>query len=230
MTDTGASSKRTIVVRALARVALVVPLMLLLVFLPAGTLDYWEAWGLLTVLTIPGIAALVYLARRNPELLERRMKSREPEADQRLIMRLALLPVLLSIVIPGLDRRFGWSDVPSSVVFAAWTVVLAGYCVFLVVIRANPWASRVVEIMPGQTVVATGPYAIVRHPMYAGALLIYIAVPLALGSWWAIVSSLLLVPVIVARILSEEAVLQRDLAGYRGYMDRVRWRLVPGLW
>lgn len=224
------SPKRRIGAMLARRVAIAVPMLLVLLFLPAGTFAYWEAWALLAVLLVPGAAALVYLVRHDRALLERRLKSSEPEPRQRLLMRLATAAILVSVIVAGLDRRFGWSDLPAWLVFLADALVLSGYGIFHVVIRANPWASRVVEIESRQQVVTTGPYAVVRHPMYVGTLLIYLAAPLALGSWWGLVPATLLVPTIAARILNEESLLARDLEGYADYATRVRWRLVPGVW
>lgn len=216
--------------RKLLRVAATLVVLLLLLFLPAGTLAFPEAWAFLVTLAVPAVVALVHLARRDPALLERRLETKEIEPRQKLLMRIALIPMLLGLIVPGLDHRFGWSDMPLGIVAAGDACVLAGYFIFIVVIRENRWASRVIEVQSGQQVVSSGPYARVRHPMYVGSLLIYLATPVALGSWWGLLPASLIVPVIVARILNEEEVMARDLAGYRGYLLKVRWRLVPGIW
>ena len=196
----------------------------------AGTFAYWEGWLFLAVLFLPMLGALVYLFRRDPALLERRMRTREQETQQRWIIGLSMIAFLFAYVLPGLDYRFGWSHVPVWLVWVAAVIVLLGYGLFFLVMRENSYASRVVEVNTGQKVIDTGPYAIVRHPMYVAALLMFLAGPLALGSYWALIPSLLTIWVFVARILNEEMVLVRDLPGYPAYMQRVRFRLVPGVW
>ncbi len=221
---------RSLAPALLLRVGLAVPVFLVLFFLPAGTWDYWEAWVFLAVLLLPLTVAVVYLARRSPDLLVRRMRYREREAAQQRIVTWAVIPLLGSYILPGIDHRFGWSDVPTAVVLAADAAVLAGYLLVILVFRENRFASRVVEVEPDQTVVSTGPYAVVRHPMYVGVLVMYLLGPLALGSYWAVLIALPLVWVLVARIQGEEEVLRRDLPGYDAYCAKVRYRLLPGLW
>jgi protein-S-isoprenylcysteine O-methyltransferase Ste14 len=158
------------------------------------------------------------------------MQMREREHAQRRIISLSLLWFVLAFVLPGLDRRFGWSDVPMPVVIAADLLVLLGYGLIVLVFRENQYASRTVRVEQGQRVITTGPYAWVRHPMYLGVTVMYLASPVALGSWWALLPALLIVPILVARILNEEQVLERELPGYREYEQRTRRRLVPGVW
>jgi protein-S-isoprenylcysteine O-methyltransferase Ste14 len=202
----------------------------LMFFLPAGTLAYWQAWAWMAVLFIPMVGVLAYLIRKDPALLERRMRTREPEKEQSLIIKLSLLWFALTFLLPGFDRRFGWSHVSVAIVIAADVLVFLGYCIFIWVVRENTYASRVVEVERDQKVISSGPYSIVRHPMYVGVLLIYIWTPLALGSYWALIPDLLIIPFIIARIRNEETVLQRDLAGYSQYMQATRFRLLPGVW
>lgn len=199
-------------------------------FIPAGTFDYWQAWLYIGVLM--GLVTVLgtYLVIYEPELLERRMRTRETELTQQRIIRLSTVLFLAALLVPGLDRRFGWSAVPPWVVVAADVVIVVGYALFARVLLANRFASRVIEVAPEQTVSTTGPYAVVRHPMYVAVLLIWLATPPALGSWWAVVPMLGVIPVIVLRIRNEEAVLARDLAGYADYMAKVRYRLLPGVW
>lgn len=199
-------------------------------FLPAGTLRYWEAWLYMAVLLIPMIFAMRYFLKYEPEFLERRMRMREKEAQQRKIINLSWIWFLLAFILPGLDDRFGWSNVPVAVVLLADLVVLIGYGIILRVFRENRYASRVVEVAQGQKVINTGPYAVVRHPMYVGTLLMYLASPVALGSWWALLPALLIVPILVARIVNEEAVLVRELPGYEEYKQQTRYRLIPAIW
>ena len=201
-----------------------------LFFGTAGTFAYWHAWLFLAVLFLPMLGALIYLIRRDPALLERRMRTRERETQQQWIIGLSVVAFVFAYVLPGLDYRFGWSHVPVWVVWVAAAMVLLGYGLFFLVMKENSYASRVVEVNEGQTVIDTGPYAYVRHPMYVAALLMFLFAPLALGSYWAVIPSLLIVGVFVARILNEEVVLRRDLAGYPAYMQKVRFRLLPGVW
>lgn len=201
-----------------------------LLFGPAGTLHYWQAWAYLATLFVPMTLVLGYLLRHDPALLERRMRTKENAATQRAAVALASVPMLALFVVAGLDRRLGWSTVPAPVVVAALIVVLLGYALFVVVLRENSYLSRVVEVVEGQQVIRTGPYAIVRHPMYVATNLMYLASAPALGSWWALVPALLIVPGMILRILDEEKQLREGLPGYREYCEAVRWRQIPGLW
>lgn len=223
-------SKRDLLKGMAIRLGLGIPCLAAMLFLPAGTLAYWEAWVYLAILLIPMTFALIYLYRKAPELLERRMRVREKEATQRKIINLSLLYFLVVFMLPGFDKRFGWSNVPVGMVIVGDLVVLLGYCFILVVFRENQYASRVVEVNEGQQVINTGPYALVRHPMYLGVTLMYVFSPLALGSYWAMIPALLIIPILVMRIRNEEEVLSRELAGYSAYIQQTRYRLLPGIW
>jgi protein-S-isoprenylcysteine O-methyltransferase Ste14 len=201
-----------------------------LFFGTAGTLYYWEAWVYLVVLFLPTGLILVYLARNDPALLERRLRKRESRARQQVALTLAMLVILLAFVLPGLDRRFGWSNVSPGVVLLADVVFLMGYGQFFLVLRENSFASRVVEVEAGQVVVTTGPYRVVRHPMYVAIIVVVLASPLALGSIWAVLPALLLPFVLVARIRDEERLLTDSLPGYREYQSTTKCRLIPGIW
>lgn len=196
----------------------------------AGTWDYWQAWTYLAALAVPLAFAARDLHKRDPGLLQRRMQYREKTPTRRRILSLALIPYLGIYVVPALDRRFGWAPVPWFVCLAALGVLLAGYGLIILVLRVNTWASRIVEVRQEQTVVTTGPYALIRHPFYLGTLIMYGATPVALGSWWGLLPFLVLPVVLVLRIQDEEALLRDELAGYREYMERVRYRLLPGVW
>ena len=212
------------------RLLIMIPLMLAMFFLPAGTFAYWEAWLYLAVLIIPMVLALIYLLRNDPELLERRMRMREKEASQKLIVKLGFLYCIIVFLIPGFDKRYEWSNVSVAIVIVADVFVLLGFGLFFLVLRQNRYASRIIEVEPGQEVVSSGPYAMVRHPMYLGVVMMYIFSPLALGSYWAIIPSLLIIPLLVVRIRNEENVLGRELKGYKEYMLRTKYRLMPGIW
>jgi len=199
-------------------------------FLSAGTLAYWEAWLYLAILFIPMAFVMAYLLKNDPELLERRMRFREKETAQKRIIYLSWVWFLLAFLLPGFDYRFGWSDVPVIVVLASALLVLLGYGIVVWVFRENSYASRVIEVTEQQQVIDSGPYALLRHPMYLGAIVMYIFSPLALGSWWAMIPALAIIPVLVMRIQNEEALLLRDLPGYAAYRSKVRYRILPGVW
>jgi protein-S-isoprenylcysteine O-methyltransferase Ste14 len=202
----------------------------LLFFVPAGTLDYWEAWVYCAVIIVPFLLVFAWLFRNNPELLARRMRFEEKEPTQKRIVGASGLIFLVGFLIPGLDRRFGWSEIPVEAVLFADVLVIVGYALVFFVFRENPFTSRVVEVEPGQTVISTGPYAIVRHPMYLGVSIMWIATPVALGSYWALPVFLIMPVILVYRIRNEEEVLLRELPGYREYTRKVRYRIIPGIW
>ncbi|MEA4908265.1 MAG: isoprenylcysteine carboxylmethyltransferase family protein [Chloroflexi bacterium] len=214
----------------ISRFVLAVILLMAAFFLPAGTFAYWQAWVYLAILFLPMFLVMVYLLQRDPGLLERRMRTRERETQQNLIIKLSFIPFLAAFLLPGFDQRFGWSIVPGGLVILGGALVLAGYGIVFLVFRENRYASRVVEVEQEQQVIDSGPYALVRHPMYLGTLLMFVFSPLALGSYWAMLPALLIVPVLVARIRNEESLLARDLPGYAEYMQKTPYRLVPGLW
>ncbi len=199
-------------------------------FLPAGTLSYWEAWLFMGVLFIPMTIFAVYLIRRNPSLLERRMRMREEQPQQRKIIGVSIVVLLAAFLIPGFDQRFSWSSVPVWLVIAADIVFLLGYLLFVLTLRENEFAARTVQVEQQQRVITTGPYAYVRHPMYLATLLMYASAPLALGSYWALIPIALLPFILVARILDEERMLLKELEGYADYCQVVRYRLIPGIW
>jgi len=212
------------------RVALFFPVMALFFFLPAGTFAYWQAWIYLAILFIPMVFVLNYLLKNNPKLLERRMRMREKEQAQKKIVKFSSFFLLLAYIVPGFDFRWGWSHVPLALVVTSFILVLFGYYLVFLVFRENTYTSRIIEVEQGQKVTSSGPYAIVRHPMYIGAILMYLFSPLALGSWWAFIPGAMIIPTIVFRILNEEKILQRDLPGYIEYMQKVKYRLLPGIW
>jgi len=199
-------------------------------FLAAGTVRYWQAWIFLLLLFGSVITVLIILILKDPDLLERRMKAKEKERAQKLVQAL-VAPVLLAVwLIPGFDVRWGWSSVPVPVVVLADALFLAAYFLFYRVLRSNSYAARTVEVEQGQNLMTTGPYAVIRHPMYAVILLIYLATPVALGSYWGLLGALPLPFLLALRIRNEETVLLRDLTGYEAYMQKTRYRLVPFIW
>ena len=210
-----------------------IAIMALLLFAPAWTLHYWQAWIYLAVFGCSSLLITVDLWRRDRELLERRLKAgpgAETRRRQNWIQALASLSFLALLLVPSLDRRFGWSQIPVTVVAAGNLLVAAGFLVVYRVFRENTFTAGTIEIAEQQTVVSTGPYAVVRHPMYAGALVLLLGTPLALGSWWDLLSLFPMTAVLVARQLDEEEYLARGLRGYREYCQKVRFRLLPFVW
>jgi len=204
-----------------------------LLFLPAWTLDYWQAWVFIAVFLGSANAIGVYLYIHDPELLERRKRigpSAEQSTAQKIIIFLAIGGMLGMMVFSAFDHRFGWSPVPWYVSLAGDALVALGFLIDLRVFKENTFGGSTVEVFEGQKVITTGSYAIVRHPMYSGVLVMVLGVPPALGSWWGLAFFALTIPVLAWRILDEEALLKRDLPGYAEYAQKVRYRLVPHLW
>jgi protein-S-isoprenylcysteine O-methyltransferase Ste14 len=201
-----------------------------IIFLPAGTFNYREGWIYLGLILIPMLFVLAYFIRYDPGLLVRRMRFREKEAEQKLIIKLAYFPFLLAFILPGLDKRFGWTHSPAWLVISAQVLTVLGYFMVFLVFRENRFASRIIEVEKGQRVISSGPYALVRHPMYTGVFVMYFFSPLALGSWVGLIPMLSILPVLILRIINEEKVLLRDLSGYKDYTQKVRYRLLPGIW
>jgi protein-S-isoprenylcysteine O-methyltransferase Ste14 len=202
-------------------------------FLPAGTFAWWQAWLFIAVFSACVAALTLDLAVNDPELLKRRMKAgpqAETEPAQKVIMVVVTAAFTVSIVVAALDRRFGWSAVPTPVVILGDLLVVLAHIGFVIVFRANTFAASTIRLSENQTVISTGPYALVRHPMYSGALLLVLGFPLALGSWWALLPMVPSLAGLVWRIIDEERFLCRNLPGYPDYMGKVRWRLVPGVW
>ncbi len=201
-----------------------------LLFVPAGSLRYWNGWLFLAALFVPMMIALVYLYRKDRSLLGKRLTMREKQKEQKIYVKLSLVWFVVSFLVPGFDYRFGWSDVPLWLIVASVTVMIFGYVLFMVVMVQNSFASRVIEIQQNQRVIDTGLYSVVRHPMYMAAVIMYTACPLVLGSYYALIPTLLLPALLVYRIRNEEAVLRAGLAGYTEYTERVRYRLIPFVW
>jgi len=204
----------------------------LLVFIAAGTVRYWQAWVFLAVFAGASVLITVYLMRHDPALLKRRMSggpTAEKETAQKIIMFVISIESVCLLLVPALDHRFGWSNVPVYVAIAGDLLVAAGFYASFLVYRENTFTAATVEVAPDQCVVTTGPYARLRHPQYASALLYLIGMPLALGSFWGLLVFLAMMPLLIWRLVDEERLLARELPGYREYQQRVRWRLIPGL-
>ena len=202
----------------------------LLVFSPAGTLHYWNGWLFLGVLFLPMILIGVVLLIKRPELLEKRLKAKESRAEQSLVIKLSGLMFVVGFIMAGISYRFDWFTVPQSGAVIAAVVFLIGYGLYLEVIRENAYLSRVIEIQEGQKVIDTGLYGIVRHPMYSATIIMFLAMPLILGSLISFVIFLVYPMIIGMRIKDEELFLEQELEGYREYKQKVKWRLVPFVW
>lgn len=202
----------------------------LMFFVPAGTVFYWQAWVYLVVMFFSAGSIGAYLMRHDKALMERRLKMKEREEPQKKIIKAGTIIYLAIFLVPGLDFRFGWSQVPLAVVIFSDAVVLFGYYLFFLTLKENSYASRIIEVEKGQKVVTTGPYAVVRHPMYSAILLIMVFTPLCLGSYWGLFATIPAFPLIILRILNEERALAENLPGYKEYLEKNRYRLIPGIW
>lgn len=215
---------------AMLRFCCGVVLLGLLLFLPAGTFDWWQGWLLMGVLFAPMFFAGLMMLWKSPELLRRRLNAREAEGAQRRVIASSGLMFLAAFVLAGLNRRFGWIVLPGAVSWVAAAVFLLGYLLYAEVLRENVWLSRTVEVQDGQKVVDTGFYGVVRHPMYLSTLLLFLSMPLILGSIPSLIVMLLYPIILRRRILNEEAVLLKGLEGYADYMKKVRYRVIPRIW
>jgi len=201
-----------------------------LLFIPAGSLRFWQGWVYILTTFVPGVLAFAYFYKHDPQLIERRMQFKEKVSEQKRIMTFVYIAWLVAFVLPGLDHRFGWSHQPLGSTILSQAVVLGGFVITLWVTKVNRFAARTIQVEPGQEVISSGPYRIVRHPMYLGASVMLLFTPLALGSYFALPAFVLLIPLIVLRLLNEERVLRQELPGYSEYCLHTHFRLVPFLW
>lgn len=199
----------------------------------AGTLNYWQGWALLGTFTVATALHTLYLLKNDRALLERRMRAgprAEKRTSQRIIMVFVILSFFLLLIVPSLDHRFNWSHLPATIAVLGDILIALSYYVFYLVMRENSFASATIEIAEDQKVISTGPYGVVRHPMYAGAILLIVGMPLALGSIWGLLIPPLALAFLNWRIIDEEKMLESSLAGYKEYRTKVRFRLIPGLY
>ena len=219
--------------RILGRLLVVLLVMAAMLFVAAGTLDYWQAWLFLAAYAASSLAITLYLMRKDPALLERRKRggpTAEKETTQKIIMSFASLAFIGLLVLPALDRRFAWSQMPPYAVLAGDLIFLLGWVAIFFVFKGNSFASATVELAPEQRVISTGPYALVRHPMYAGGLVMLLGIPIALGSWWGLLVIVAMIPALIWRLIDEERFLARNLPGYAEYQRKLRYRLIPMIW
>ncbi|MBP0954188.1 MAG: isoprenylcysteine carboxylmethyltransferase family protein [Oscillospiraceae bacterium] len=202
----------------------------LLLFLPAGSFAYWQGWLLMGILFVPMFAAGLVMMKKSPELLRKRLSAREEQSEQKTVILLSGLMFLAAFVIAGLNYRFGWIPLPGWISYAGAVVFLGAYALYAEVLRENAYLSRTVEVQENQKIIDTGLYGIVRHPMYMSTLLLFLAMPLVLGSVISFAVMLSYIPIIAKRIENEEKVLEEGLSGYREYKNRVRYRVIPFVW
>jgi protein-S-isoprenylcysteine O-methyltransferase Ste14 len=205
----------------------------LMLFFPAGTFNYWQAWVFLAVVVLSTWIRSIYLLRKHPVALQRRMRG-GPTAETRMAQKVIIAGLYLSlaamVVVSALDHRFGWSPVPTAICLVGAVLVAVGLEVIALVVIQNSYAAATVQVEAGQTVVSTGMYGLVRHPMYTGNVIMMVGIPLALGSYWGLVFVVPGLIVLASRIRDEEKLLQKELDGYREYTQKVRYRLVPCMW
>jgi protein-S-isoprenylcysteine O-methyltransferase Ste14 len=223
---------RRLYARVAVQLLLFFPIAGVLLFLPSGTVNYWEGWMFLATFFVCNLALTAYLALKDPKLLERRMKvgpAAETRIAQKIVVVLAFIFFASLVVVPALDHRFGWSRTPTSVVILGNVLVVLSYVGFYRVFRENTYGAATIRVEEEQQVISTGPYAIVRHSMYSAGLLMSVGVPLALGSWLGLIALPPGFLVLAWRLLDEETFLRRNLPGYTEYTRTVRWRLIPGV-
>lgn len=201
-----------------------------LLFLPAGSFGYTNAWLFIGLLFLPMLIVGIVLFCKAPALLQKRLDAKEDKSTQKGVVAVSALLFISGFIVAGLDFRFGWSRVPTSVVIAASVVLLVSYALYAEVMRENAYLSRTIKVQEHQTVVDTGLYGIVRHPMYAATVCLFSTIPLVLGSFWSLLCFLPYIPVIVVRILDEEKILTKELDGYAAYTKKVKYRLIPFIW
>jgi protein-S-isoprenylcysteine O-methyltransferase Ste14 len=222
--------KQQLISKALSRFIPGIIILSALMFISAGTINYWNAWLFMGELFIPMLLVLVYLIIWDPELLLKRLNANEKEKTQQKVVLITLIMFLSAFIISGLDYRYKWSSVPLLIVLISATMVLTGYILFFIVMRQNSYASRVVEIQEKQKVIDTGLYGIVRHPMYSAAILMFMSMPLVLGSFYALIPLLIFPFQMGIRMRNEEQILEKGVDGYIEYKKRVRYKIIPFLW
>ena len=203
------------------------------VFAPVWTFRYWQGWACLAAFFVPACFITVWVAKNDPALLERRLKAgpkAEKEKGQKIVQGIAAVVFLADFVVPAFDHRFGWSHVPAWASIAGDLMMLVGFAITFAVFKTNSYTSGIIEVAAGQKVISTGPYAIVRHPMYSGGLIMLFGIPLALGSCWGMLVNLPMTAAVVWRLLDEERFLAGNLPGYEEYRGLVRYRLIPMAW
>jgi protein-S-isoprenylcysteine O-methyltransferase Ste14 len=226
----GVPAKIKLLISALVKYIFGVALVALMLFLPAGDFVYPNAWLFMALLFVPMLILGVWLYVANPALLASRLKNKEQRMEQKHVVALSGIIFISVFVLCGLDYRYDWSQVPRWIICVASVLLLVGYAMYAEVMRENAYLSRTIEVQEGQQLIDTGMYAVVRHPMYSATIIMYMAIPLVLGSLWALILMLFYPLVIVIRIQNEEQLLVQELPGYREYQKRVKYKIIPGIW
>ena len=221
---------KDLLIKALTKFLLGVIILGLLLFLPAGSLHYWQGWLLMGILFVPMAVAGIVMMAKNPELLRKRLNTEEKETEQKSVVAMSGLLFVTAFVLAGLNWRFGWYVLPNWVVWVSAGLILASYLLYAEVMRENTYLSRTVEVQDNQKVIDTGLYGIVRHPMYMATTVMFLTMPLVLGSPISFLIMLGYIPVIAKRISNEEDVLEKGLEGYQDYKKKVRYKMIPFLW
>ena len=220
----------TLLTQSLTKFFLGVVIIGLLLFVPAGSIRYWQGWLLMGILFVPMFIAGFVLMAKNPELLRKRLNAKEEEKEQKTVVGLSALLFIAAFVVAGLNWRFQWCVLPDWAVWVAAILFLACYLLYAEVLRENTYLSRTIEVQENQKVIDTGLYGIVRHPMYMATTLLFLMIPLVLASPLSFLILLLYLPLIAKRIRNEESVLEKGLEGYKDYMQRVKYRIIPFIW
>jgi protein-S-isoprenylcysteine O-methyltransferase Ste14 len=226
----GVPDKIKLLISALIKYIFGVALVALMLFMPAGDFVYPNAWLFMALLFVPMLILGVWLYVANPALLASRLKNKEQRMEQKHVVALSGIIFISVFVLCGLDYRYDWSQVPRWIICVASVLLLVGYAMYAEVMRENAYLSRTIEVQEGQQLIDTGMYAVVRHPMYSATIIMYMAIPLVLGSLWALILMLFYPLVIVIRIQNEEQLLVQELPGYREYQKRVKYKIIPGIW
>ena len=217
-------------IQALGKILSGILILGLLIFLPAWSFQYWQGWLLMGILFVPMFVAGIILFAKNPSLLQKRLNAKEEQQEQKAVIALSGLMFIAAFVLAGLNWRFGWIPLPDWAIWTAAGIFLAAYILYAEVLRENTYLSRTIEVQEGQKVIDTGLYGVVRHPMYMATLVLFLAMPLVLGSLPSFAVMLLYIPIIAKRIRNEEAVLEEGLEGYREYKTRVKYKVIPFIW
>lgn len=221
---------KSLIKKILVRFSMVPIVLGLLILLPAGTFNYWQVYLYFSILIIPMIFVLIYFLKNDPGFLERRTRAKEKEKEQLIVQIAFSIIFLIGFAIPGLDKRFDWSNVSFTVVILADIVILLGYLMIFFVFKQNSYASRIVEVEKDQKLISTGLYGIVRHPMYIGVIIMLVPTPVALGSYWGLIPMGTIPLALIFRIINEEKVLCKELPGYTDYCKNTKYRLIPYIW
>ncbi len=223
-------NKKSLAIKSFLRFLSGLIIVACILFLSAGSFNYWNAWLFIAAIFIPMFFALMYLLTKDPELLEKRMKTKEKEGKQKFVQKIGSVLIIAGLVLPGFDYRYAWSSIPNWLVMIATIFLVVGYILTIVVLKQNSYASRVIEVQENQKVIEYGLYSKVRHPMYLFSSIVFLFTPLVLGSFYALIPMMFYPVILIMRLKNEEEILKKELIGYEEYMKRVQYRLIPLIW